>query len=160
MYGRLFGVATAAYVDVTKARTTQRRFPFQYNELPAIYVISKKKYYRYRVDREADRLTPKLNYDLLEKFVVDHEFEGIPLALPEGDDWGTIPNEPTIFDDLKEVFVTMLHDGSWMDLLLMKNSDGTMNTKMMAIIYSTAFLMLITSASIIKEACCPSEKDK
>ena len=46
MYGR----ASAAYVDITKARTTQRRFPVNFGDLPSILLVSKKHYYRYTLE--------------------------------------------------------------------------------------------------------------
>ena len=64
-------------------------------------MISKKKYYRYRVPRGENGLSPVLDIDLLERFVNEREYEMIPEALPEGEDWGVIPGEKTKFDEVK-----------------------------------------------------------
>ena len=109
--------------------------------------------------KKDDELTPDLNLDLIEKFVIDREYELIPEALAEGVDWGMIPHEPGLIDELKRAFADILdqQNGSLVDLLLMKNEDGSINYLMLIMIYSTAFLILVTSLATMKEAISPSE---
>ena len=68
LYGRLFGRATAAYIDLRDSRTTQRRFGVQFSTLPEVFYISKGFFYRYNVERDQEG-NPVLSVDDLEKFV-------------------------------------------------------------------------------------------
>ena len=52
LYGRLAGRASVAYLDIEQSRVTQKRFKVLHNDLPAIFYISKGKWYRYRVIRD------------------------------------------------------------------------------------------------------------
>ena len=72
LYGILRGRATVAFIELEHARETQERLKVMYNEVPVILFISKGKWYRFRFERDPqDFITPILDLDALESFVVD-----------------------------------------------------------------------------------------
>ena len=152
LYGRLAGRASVAYVELDKSRATQKRFKVLHNDLPAIFYISKGKWYRYRVIRDQlDTITPLLNLEDLETFVVNRDYEDIPKALPE--DFGEIPPVPGVFDILQEYVQNEVSaSGGWSGLLFFKNESGEPNYAIAISIYAVIILIAMSACFVINAA--------
>ena len=120
--------------------------------MPAIFYISKGKYYRYRIIRdELDTITPLLNIDNLETFVINREYEDIPNVLPE--DYGDIPSPPSFMDIAREYIDREMHSsGGLSGLLLLKNEDGTPNYAIAFAVYLSIALVIVTAGFVLREA--------
>ena len=152
LYGRLAGRATVAYVDLERGRATQKRFRVFHNDLPAIFYISKGKYYRYRVIKdELDTITPLLNIDNLETFVVNREYDDIPNALPE--DHGEIPFPPSFMDIAREYIDREMHQGGGISsILFLKGADGESNYAVAFAVWLSIALVIVSAGFVLREA--------